>query len=219
MKVKQLEKIKDKITIEGLNAKKILEGSEDKTLYSFMSVKICKVMEMKNRYMIEYNFPFFSLMQYVLKKKDISKNIIKVFEDKMYNLSPEEVKAINRDPYITFKEYDTEELLPYIGRNDKVILEDKYKVNFNSIRLNTFIVSGVKCKHCGREGKIFKLQVHKRSSDINPHLNLYSDDGVMMTSDHINPISKSDDNSLENRQTLCSICNTKKSDKIEGEEE
>ena len=65
------------------------------------------------------------------------------------------------------------------------------------------------------------LQSHRPinpKSEPRPHLNLYAytDKGewVMMTQDHIFPKSKGGSNELSNLQTMCSVCNQAKGDKV-----
>jgi hypothetical protein len=59
---------------------------------------------------------------------------------------------------------------------------------------------------CGRVGYLWRLE----SNGGLPHLNLYAQDGVMMTKDHIIAKSKGGPDSLLNYQVMCSICNRKK---------
>jgi hypothetical protein len=87
-----------------------------------------------------------------------------------------------------------------------------FTISIASSRIKTYS-KGVNCVHCGRTGDYFSLE--QRRSDKKPHLNLYNRTkngaSVMITSDHIIPVSKGGSGCLENRQTMCSPCNSTKS--------
>jgi hypothetical protein len=98
---------------------------------------------------------------------------------------------------------------------DTIILEgETMKV---SPRLKTYR-KGVTCVCCGIEGQYF---IKMKYDDQRPHLNLFAIDEngreMMMTSDHIIPKSKGGSNRLNNRQPMCSRCNTVKGNKLLGE--
>jgi hypothetical protein len=85
-------------------------------------------------------------------------------------------------------------------------------VNRHSIRLLTFKRS-TKCVACGVEGELFSLE---RNGNPGYHFNMYgrNEHGhlVLMTKDHIVPKSKGGSNGLDNMQTMCTKCNSKKAD-------
>jgi len=125
------------------------------------------------------------------------------------------------------KKYSIEEVFEMIGKDhlmrtneigrkydkDKDIIIDGYKVRKNSLRYMTFYQKGTTCVCCGRKGSYFKLEKGDAAGDVNRrHFNLYSDDGVLMTKDHIIPKSKGGKNNIDNMQTMCVICNEKKAD-------
>lgn len=66
---------------------------------------------------------------------------------------------------------------------------------------------GFKCQHCDRIGVTWFLE-ENRAKQL--HLDLYAEDGVMMTIDHITPKSKGGKNEMSNYQCLCKICNETK---------
>lgn len=81
-------------------------------------------------------------------------------------------------------------------------------------RIRTFL-KGTNCVRCGVKGTHFKIQRINGYEDY--HLNLYatykSGKEVLMTSDHIRPLSKGGSNGLSNRQPMCLPCNGKKGNK------
>jgi 5-methylcytosine-specific restriction endonuclease McrA len=100
-----------------------------------------------------------------------------------------------------------------------------FDVKVSSLRLELFR-QNPKCVSCHRIGHLWILEAHHRKEP--PHLNLYysgedecgdwknlcKDGLVLMTKDHIIPRSKGGPTNLENLQTMCSICNGMKGDKL-----
>lgn len=95
-----------------------------------------------------------------------------------------------------------------------------FTVKASSLRYELFRQSP-KCVSCDRFGSIWLLEAHHRKEP--PHLNLYhvgepihewkklSVDGlVLMTKDHIRPRSAGGPTTMDNLQTMCSICNGRK---------
>lgn len=89
-----------------------------------------------------------------------------------------------------------------------------YDVYKRSMRYKTFIEKGYKCVCCGRVGAYYALECDEGSNKKRAHFNLYSEDDVLMTKDHIFPKSKGGKDSIENMQTMCAICNSEKGNKI-----
>jgi 5-methylcytosine-specific restriction endonuclease McrA len=92
-------------------------------------------------------------------------------------------------------------------------------VKTNSDRYTTFIEKGVVCCECGLEGKFFAKE---RTGNVGRyHFNLYAidknGDEVLMTKDHIYPVSKGRANHISNYRTMCKVCNERKADKVEVE--
>ena len=91
-------------------------------------------------------------------------------------------------------------------------------VKMNSLRYKVF-ERNQKCVKCGLRGEVFILE--KGLYDYsNPryHFNLYArtPEGLMlMTKDHIKPISAGGKNDLWNLQTMCSFHNAEKADRLD----
>lgn len=86
---------------------------------------------------------------------------------------------------------------------------DGYLVYKDSWRYRTFYQKGTKCACCGRTGTYFKLKVDSKNIE-RAHFNLFSEDGTLMTKDHIIPKSKGGSDCIDNFQTMCQECNKKK---------
>ena len=97
-------------------------------------------------------------------------------------------------------------------KND--ITLEGYRVYTRSLRYKTFIEKGYKCVCCGRVGTHYVLEQDVAQNSHRAHFNLYSDDNILMTKDHILPRSKGGKDDIENLQTMCQICNTAKGNKI-----
>jgi len=83
------------------------------------------------------------------------------------------------------------------------------------VRFMTYLIErdGTKCKCCGKEGTHFEARLwHDKLSGI--HLDLYADDGSLLTRDHIIPKSKGGEDTIDNFQILCETCNTSKGGQI-----
>jgi hypothetical protein len=98
------------------------------------------------------------------------------------------------------------------------------KVKSYSPRLQLFR-ENPKCVDCERTGMIWILEAHHLRES--PHLNLYyvgetikewkkvSRDGfILMTKDHIIPVSKNGKNNIGNLQVMCAICNQIKGNSV-----
>ena len=86
---------------------------------------------------------------------------------------------------------------------------DGYLVYKDSWRYRTFYQKGLKCSCCNRVGTYFKLKADSKSLE-RAHFNLFSEDGTLMTKDHIVPKSKGGPDCIDNFQTMCRECNEKK---------
>jgi 5-methylcytosine-specific restriction endonuclease McrA len=85
----------------------------------------------------------------------------------------------------------------------------------NSVKLQTFKYKGLNCVSCHRVGHFFAIekQLHSADNVKNYGLQLYCEDGVLMTVDHKIPKAKGGKDTLENLQPMCVLCNQLKADK------
>lgn len=91
--------------------------------------------------------------------------------------------------------------------------------NCGSWRIKSLAEHGVACAHCGISGTMFAVERHLHPGIKRCHLNLYhvSDSGeeMLMTVDHVVPVSKGGSSDLSNLQTLCRKCNERKGNMAE----
>ena len=81
-------------------------------------------------------------------------------------------------------------------------------VGMTSQRYLLFKLKGVKCVTCGVVGTHFKLG--RGSKKERYHLNLYTDNNLLMTKDHIKPKKFGGTNTMDNYQPMCTTCNCTK---------
>lgn len=109
-------------------------------------------------------------------------------------------------------------------------LEDLYGEFADHHRLQVFAEKGLDCVACEREGKLLIIsrethgykQSRKRGSVGRVHIDLYTDDFVLMTVDHITPKyvckmngwTKAEMEDLSNKQPMCDPCNNSKGHKV-----
>jgi 5-methylcytosine-specific restriction endonuclease McrA len=109
-----------------------------------------------------------------------------------------------------------------IGHKNTLItvlpLIDLYEVYNEHRRLKVFVHKGRECVVCGREGV---LLLQTEGPDGRKHIDLYTEDFILMTVDHIYPRKQARRDglkpqfieSLENKQTMCEPCNGHKGSK------
>lgn len=92
-------------------------------------------------------------------------------------------------------------------------------IKFGSYRLQLFKTKGITCISCGIKGSFFAKERDSKAQSY--HLNLYGYDNqhneVLITKDHIIPVSKSGKDNLDNFQTMCVKCNVLKGNKYENQ--
>ena len=96
---------------------------------------------------------------------------------------------------------------------------DGHLVKMTSMRYRLFKEKGTNCAKCGLLGVYFSLERHSNDKDgTKLHFNLYgvnsAGETIMFTKDHIAPKAKGGSNALDNLQTMCTWCNSKKADNL-----
>lgn len=109
--------------------------------------------------------------------------------------------------------YYVETHWPHIVKNiesGRMVLDGDL-VRVGSMRLRLFKAKGIKCVLCGIEGKYFRKEMDLKQTKNIWHLNLYAEGSnnkkVLMTKDHIIPVCKGGQATLDNLQPMCAICN------------
>jgi 5-methylcytosine-specific restriction endonuclease McrA len=110
-----------------------------------------------------------------------------------------------------------DDVLPFLtvdrSRREYIVAGKSYPVKMDSTRYKVFRANRF-CVGCGLEGTALMLDLAHGASA--PHFNLYGvEDGelILMTKDHIIPVSKGGTNAPDNLQTMCYTCNHDKADK------
>lgn len=130
---------------------------------------------------------------------------------------------------MTDKKYSIEEVFGMIGEEHLLgekadkrkgdVEVDGYTVHRESLRYKMFYQNGIKCACCGKEGAYFKLDIERGQDETTTnrrHFNLYTNDGTLMTKDHIVPKSKGGPDMVSNMQPMCVHCNKAKGNHYPG---
>jgi 5-methylcytosine-specific restriction endonuclease McrA len=112
-----------------------------------------------------------------------------------------------------------------------VPLADLYTDYKDHHRLTVFANKGLTCVSCGRVGTFLALGRDNMNSKTHVpgavHIDLYTDDFVLMTVDHIVPKAvgkmlgwtRDEREALSNKQTMCDPCNGGKGDRLVTDEQ
>ena len=111
------------------------------------------------------------------------------------------------------------EYLSKTAKKARQIELEGYPVYTRSLRYAVFFQKGCKCAKCGKEGTYFQLDPSPSGNPNRKHLNLYCEDGTLMTKDHIQPKSKGGKDTVSNLQPMCVYCNKEKGSEYDGEYE
>jgi len=115
------------------------------------------------------------------------------------------------------KHYEPTKIFKLINEAKAAELErfnlDGFLIKPYSERYELFEKS-LNCSLCNRVGNHFKIREVDVKGKISHHINLFSEDGMLMTKDHIIPKSKGGKNEQSNYQTMCSECNALKGSNI-----
>lgn len=105
----------------------------------------------------------------------------------------------------------TGKVLGFDKNSEHEIIVEGRRVYTMSYRYKLFYNKGCTCVECGRKGAYFKLVTTGKKR---AHFDLYAEDGVLMTKDHIIPKALGGANDMSNFQTMCEICNKRKGCKM-----
>lgn len=121
-------------------------------------------------------------------------------------------------PYQRYTTFPVADVFAAMAARQKRMLVEKTLIScgMTSLRMRVFHAHGPVCKKCGETGTHFAVERPLFSEDDRTwHLNLYSDNDIMLTFDHVMPKSRGGPNTIENAQTLCYACNQEKADNVE----
>lgn len=118
--------------------------------------------------------------------------------------------------YETIKIYSVQEFQDMIVNG----VEWLNGATFDCNRMRTLIRKGPQCVSCDVVGNMYALQKARKDFSTNwYHWNLWQANEsrthfILLTRDHIHPVSKGGSNDLDNSQCMCTSCNLRKADKV-----
>ena len=130
-------------------------------------------------------------------------------------------ESIVNNTYIRKEVYQLEDIFRHVNehstKDNKVNFDGDF-IKMGSHRYKTFKYKGITCVNCGIEGQYFAKERFNHNNLLTYHFNMYAvkPDGteVLMTKDHRIPKSKGGTDTLDNYQTMCTRCNSKKADNL-----
>jgi 5-methylcytosine-specific restriction endonuclease McrA len=133
------------------------------------------------------------------------------------------VVGVTKAPKNPVRAYDRLALVPLetvFGNLGKSIRVGEHSVPIKSKRYRCYARKGVRCVRCGIEGTTFAAERSLAQPTTKYHLNLYHiSEGkeVMLTVDHIHPLSRGGPDKVSNLQPMCIHCNGAKGNRTEDE--
>jgi hypothetical protein len=89
-----------------------------------------------------------------------------------------------------------------------------HEVEVGNLRIQCFRESGLVCLACGLVGQFFALEQIQSKNYTGWAINLYGrragGEEILLTKDHVKPLSLGGPNALDNLQTMCWPCNQSK---------
>ena len=124
-----------------------------------------------------------------------------------------------RSAYIDREKYDDiDDVLNYIGIGVTRDFENE-RIKMSSMRYQNFEHNGIECIECGVVGQYFMLERPRGKQIQHRHFNLYAVDSsgkeVLMTRDHILPVSLGGEDIVPNLRTMCHSCNERRGNPLE----
>ena len=163
----------------------------------------------------------YAISRYDFLKEEKERN--KARNNSLKNKPLEPLEKLEKLPKQVNRIYDRLAFVPLqdvFSNIGKVIDVCGTKISIRSKRYKCYARKGVKCVRCGIEGKYFAAEKALTQNTDKYHLNLYAnEDGkeILMTVDHIIPLSRQGLDNVSNLQTMCSPCNNMKGNRTEEE--
>lgn len=150
--------------------------------------------------------------EFQILNNDLKKGLFKKMQDDGWRHSLEKQKLKNKVTNHILARYPAETIFKLIRSKVEFFKFENYNFSIAKKRYMIFADNPF-CVCCGIEGT--EMVLEKPQYDAVPHFNLYAytDEKmpILMTKDHIHPVSKGGDNDVDNLQTMCSKCNNMKS--------
>lgn len=100
-------------------------------------------------------------------------------------------------------------IMTLLDNGFKYLIYNGINISLEGLKFKVFQYKGTKCLHCNAVGT--KFLIFREGN--NYYINLYTNNGILITKDHIIPKSRGGKTVLKNLQPLCVTCNMRKSNK------